>query len=262
MRKVRRTLPQKAAEAPVSEERLNRFLARAGFASRREAEKLIRQGHVTLNGRVVKEPGEHLDPKKDAVKVNGKRVTSLLSCSYYILYKPRGVVCTMDDPQGRPCVGDALERLRGRPVPAGRLDYDAEGLVLCTNDGDMVNRILHPRYKVRKVYEVKVDGIPDQRALKRLESGIILDGKKTLPARVSFLRKGERKSWLRMTLYEGRNRQIKRMFEHFGYRVLKLRRVALGPLSIQGMQRGDLRKLRPNELDKLLRAMGELDNKK
>lgn len=187
--------------------------------------------------------------------MEGKRIFPLRSYSYYLLYKPRGVVCTMEDPQGRPCVGDFLQKVRGRPVPAGRLDFDAEGLVFCTNDGDMINRILHPRYKVRKLYEVKVDGVPEARVLKRLETGIFLDRKKTLPAKVTLLRKGERKCWIRMTLYEGRNRQVKRMFEHFGHSVLKLRRVALGSLSLVGMQRGDLRKLKPFEIEKLRRSL-------
>ncbi len=248
-------------ESPGAEYRLNRFLARAGYASRREADGLIHEGLVTVNGRVVRAPGTRLNPETDAIKVDGKRVFKLPSFAYYLLHKPRGVVCTMEDPEGRPCLGDLLKNVRGRPVPAGRLDFDTDGLILCTNDGDMVQKIIHPRYKVKKVYRVKISGVPDRRALKRIETGIPLDGKKTLPAKVSVLKQGDRNAWIRLTLYEGRNRQVKRMMSHFGFRVLKLQRVALGPFSTEGLGRGKFRKLSPAEIKKLHSYLAELDKR-
>jgi pseudouridine synthase len=205
---------------------------------------------VTLNGNAVFEPGTRLDPKRDSVRVDGKRVKPSAPV-YLMLHKPRNVLCTMEDPRGRPCVGDLLGGLKGRPYPVGRLDFDAEGLLLCTNDGELANRILHPRYRVRKVYHVKVKGVPDPKVIDRLRSGVVLDGRKTAPAGVSFLKRAERNCWLRMTLHEGRNRQVKRMLERFRYQVLKLKRVALGPLALEGLPRGAYRKLRPDEVEAL-----------
>jgi len=242
------------------QERLNRFLARATTASRRHADRLIQDGRVTVNGRTILDPGTRVSPCRDAVKVDGKRVIRPSTFSYYLVYKPRLFVSTMQDPQGRPCLGDLVANLRGRPVPAGRLDYDAEGLVLCTNDGELINRMLHPRYGVRRVYEVKVDGIADPQVLRKLERGILLDGRRTLPVRVSLIRKGESNSWVRMVLREGRNRQVKRMFEEIGCGVLKLKRVAFGPLRLEGLRPGDVRALRPDEIKMLQHEVEELDN--
>ncbi len=256
-----RTTPSTPSRSRSAEEKLDRVLSRTGIASRREAERIVREGRVTLNGKVVSDPGLRLNPARDAVKVDGKRIKGPAPPIHVLLYKPRNVVCTMEDPQGRPCVGDLLKMVRGRPVPAGRLDFDAEGLLLCTNDGDLVHQLIHPRFKVRKTYYVKVNGVPDVKAIKRLQTGIVLDGKKTLPARVSFVRKTDRNSWLRITLYEGRNRQIKRMIEHFGFRVLRLRRVALGPLSVKGLKVGEYRRLRQDETNELHKYLEELDKK-
>ncbi|MGW8322301.1 MAG: pseudouridine synthase [Thermodesulfobacteriota bacterium] len=242
------------AEKVASEERLARFLSSAGIASRRQAEELIREGRVTLNGNAVRDPGTNVDPKKDAVKVDGKRVKPSAPV-YLLLHKPRNVLCTMEDPRGRPCVGDLLLSVKGKPYPVGRLDFDAEGLLLCTNDGEMANRVIHPRYHVKKVYHVKVKGFPDEKVIDRLRSGVPLDGKKTAPAGVSFLKRGKKNSWLRMILYEGRNRQVKRMLDLFRYQVLKLRRVALGPLTLEGLPPGAYRNLRPDELKKLQAAV-------
>jgi 23S rRNA pseudouridine2605 synthase len=248
------------ADPVASEERLARFLARAGTRSRRHAEELIREGRVTLNGKAVLDPGTNVDPKKDAVKVDGKRVKPAPPV-YFLLHKPRNVLCTMEDPKGRPCVGDLLTGIKGKPYPVGRLDFDAEGILLCTNDGELANRVIHPRYHLRKVYHVKVKGVPDKKVIDLLRKGVVLDGKKTAPAGVSFLKRGDKNSWLRMTLYEGRNRQVKRMLERFRYQVIKLKRVALGPLALEGLPRGAYRKLRPDELDKLQAAVAGVDNR-
>jgi 23S rRNA pseudouridine2605 synthase len=244
------------ADPVASEERLARFLAGAGIASRRHAEELIREGRVTLNGTAVRDPGTHVNPKKDAVKVDGRRVKPAVPV-YFLLHKPRNVLCTMEDPRGRPCIGDLLAGIKGKPYPVGRLDFDAEGLLLCTNDGEMANRVIHPRYHMKKVYHVKVKGVPDRKVIDLLRSGVVLDGKKTAPAGVSFLKRAEKNSWLRMTLYEGRNRQIKRMLDLFRYQVLKLRRVALGPLALEGLPPGAYRKLRPDELERLKASVAE-----
>lgn len=246
------------ADPNLSEERLARFLARSGTASRRHAEEIIREGRVTLNGKTVVEPGTCVVPAKDSVRVDGKRVKPAAPV-YFLLHKPRNMLCTMEDPRGRPCVGDLLAGVKGKPYPVGRLDFDAEGLLLCTNDGELAHRVIHPRYKVRKVYHVKVKGVPDKKVIDRLRSGVVLDGRKTAPAGVSFLKRGDRNCWLRMTLYEGRNRQVKRMLERFRYQVLKLKRVALGPLALEALPRGGLRKLRPDEVQKLQASVAGVD---
>ncbi len=246
------------AERDAGGERLARFLARTGTASRRHAEELIREGRVTVNGKAVLDPGTNVDAKKDAVKVDGRRVKPAPPV-YLILHKPRLVLSSMEDPRRRPCVGDLLSGIKGKPYPVGRLDFDAEGLLFCTNDGDLAHRIIHPRYRVRKVYHVKVKGVPDKKVIDRLRNGVVLDGKKTAPAGVSILKRGDRNCWLRMTLYEGRNRQVKRMLELFRYPVLKLKRVALGPLALEGLPRGAYRKLRPAEVEKLRAALEGVD---
>ncbi len=244
------------------EERLNRFIAGAVGVSRREADRLVQDGRVTLNGKVIREPGTRLDPRKDAVKLSGKRVAGKAAPIYFILNKPRGVVCTMEDPEGRPCVGDILKRVKGHPVPAGRLDFESEGLILCTNEGDVIHRLIHPTHKVRKVYAVKVNGIPAWPELQKLRNGVLLDGKKTMPAGVYMTRQGKKNCWLQFTINEGRNRQIRRMVEKIGFRVLKLRRKALGPLKLTGLKPGDYRKLRKDEVRDLILYLAELDKQK
>ena len=253
----RKTTPREKKPEVSPEDRLNRFLAAAKGVARREADRLIRDGHVTVNGAVVREPGTRIDVRRDAVKLEGKRIAGRPAPAYYLLYKPRGVVCTMEDPEGRPCVGDFLKKVKGRPVPAGRLDFDAEGLILCTNDGDVIQHLIHPRHKVQKVYHVKVSGLPDMRALQRLRKGVPLDGRMTHPAGVSVIREGKRNCWLRISIREGRNRQVKRMVEHVGSRVLKLRRVSMGPLRVTGLKPGESRRLNAEEIRKLKSALFE-----
>jgi 23S rRNA pseudouridine2605 synthase len=200
-----------------------------------------------------------VNPAQDAVKLDGKRIAGRPAAVYYLVNKPRGVVCTMEDPQERPCVGDLLKKVRGRPVPAGRLDFDTEGLLLCTNDGDTVQRIIHPRHRVRKVYHVKVSGLPAELDMETLRRGVLLDGTRTLPAGVYVIKRGARNCWLRMTLLEGRNRQVRRMMEQVGLRVLKLRRVALGPFKLGGLKPGEYRTLNRQEVGVLLGYLQDLD---
>lgn len=254
----------------MSEERLQKILARAGVASRRKAEELIQQGLVTINGRVA-ELGEKADPGRDAIKVDGKRIHAASEHRYLLLNKPKGVMSTVDDPEGRPTVIDLVPPgLRKALFPVGRLDFDTEGLLLLTDDGDFAQRIAHPRYGSTKTYEVKVKGRPSDEALDRLRAGIVLEGKRTAPCRITphgrTLAAQRRRSrddsdgdntWWRVELTEGRTRQIREMFYRIGHPVQKLRRVAIGPLRDPKLPVGAIRELSADEVEKLLRSAGE-----
>jgi pseudouridine synthase len=244
----------------VSEIRLQKILSRAGLASRREAERLIEEGRVTVNGRVA-QLGDRADPARDAIKLNGRRLSSRApSRQYYLLHKPRGVVTTLKDPEGRPTVADLLERagIRRRIYPVGRLDYDAEGLILVTNDGDLAQAVLHPSGGVAKVYHVKVRGLPGPQALDRLRQGVPLGrGIRTRPAGIKIIRPGSN-PWVAIVLHEGRPNQIKRMLESVGHRVLRLKRVSIGPLRLIGLRPGEVRPIRPGELRRLRQALGQI----
>ena len=257
----------------MSEERLQKILARAGMASRRKAEELIREGLVTINGKLA-EIGDKADPERDAIKVDGKRVHPGHPHLYLLLNKPKGVVSTLADPEGRPTVLDFVPpHLRKAVVPVGRLDFATEGLLLLTDDGDFAQRVSHPRYGCWKTYEVKVKGRPPEELLDRLRSGVVLDGKRTAPCRIELRdagppvrrprrRKGaapeEKKednaSWWIVELSEGRTRQIREMFFHIGHPVQKLRRVAIGPVRDPNLPVGALRELTEREVERLNRA--------
>jgi pseudouridine synthase len=234
--------------------RLNRFLSVSGIASRRAADDLIRQGRVEVNGRVVAQLGVQVDPGRDEVRVDGRRVRAAPDRRYLLLYKPRGVMTTRADPEGRTTVVDLLARagIRGYFFPVGRLDYDSEGLLLLTNDGAFADRVAHPRYHLERSYEAVVAGIPDERDLVRLRHGIDLDGRRTLPARVRLLRTLRTKSGdqavLDITIREGRNRQIRRMCDAIAHPVDRLRRTRLGPLTLGRMKPGMVRDLTAAEL--------------
>jgi len=203
-------------------ERIQKIMAHGGIASRREAERLILDGRVTLNGKVVEELGTKADTEKDYIKVNGKLITRPEPKTYVILFKPRGYVTTSKDPEGRPTVMELLEKVKVRVFPVGRLDYDTEGLILCTNDGDLAHRLQHPSHEIPKTYLVKVDGVPTQEGVLKLRNGVKLRDGMTAPARVKIIKKAEANSWLEIIIHEGRNRQIKRMFEAIGHTVIKL----------------------------------------
>ena len=235
-------------------ERLHKTLAHAGIASRRASEKLIAEGRVTVNGRVVTDLGTKVDPSQDAIKVDGKRVAAApVRKTYLVLHKPRGVVTTMSDPEGRPTVAGLVRGLRTRVYPVGRLDYDSEGLLLLTDDGDLARDLMHPGSGVEKRYLAKVRGRPDPEALRRLSRGIPLDGRRTGPARVRLLRAGEN-PWLEIVIAEGRNRQVRRMLQAVGHPVQKLRRTAYGGVELGTLEPGAYRALTPAELRKLRRA--------
>lgn len=244
----------------MSEERIQKILARAGVAARRKAEDLIREGRVTVNGEVAT-LGAKADPSKDAIKVDDRRIHVPRAQRYLLLYKPKGYLTAVSDPQGRPTVLDLVPTaLRKALVPVGRLDYQTEGLLLLTDDGDFAQHLAHPRYGCRKTYEVKVKGVPAETALDRLRAGIVLEGKRTSPCRIEPVRRtGPRReetgnSWFRVELSEGRTRQIREMFFRAGHPVQKLRRVAIGPLSDASLGPGDLRELTEREVEQLRRA--------
>jgi pseudouridine synthase len=232
--------------------RLNAFLARAGVASRRRADELIREGRVRVNGR----PGElsTVVGARDVVEVDGRPVERQ-PLAYVLLHKPAGLVTTARDPQGRPTVVD-LVRHDVRVVPVGRLDADSTGALLLTNDGRLAHRLAHPRYGVAKVYEVEVDGAPSAEALERLRQGVELEDGLTAPASVHVVRRGARRSLLELTLHEGRKRQVKRMCEAVGHRVRRLHRPRYAGLDLSGLGPGEWRELTREEVDALRELTG------
>jgi pseudouridine synthase len=235
-------------------ERLNKWLARAGVTSRRGADRLIEQGRVRVNGRVVKQPGSRLRPGVDAVKVDGRRVAPPPSAPIYLLLnKPRGVVTTLSDPEGRPTIRDLLRGVNRRVFPVGRLDYHSEGLLLLTDDGDLARDLLHPSGGVAKTYSVKVRGTPAGEALRRLRRGVVVDGRPTLPARVRLVRPGPN-SWLEVTVREGRKHQVRLMLQQIGHPVLKLKRIRIDGLDLAELPAGRLRSLSALEVARLKRA--------
>lgn len=240
------------------EERLQKLIAAAGVASRRHAEELISAGRVTVNGEVVKELGTKADPEKDHIKVNGKLINPQLQARekvHVLLNKPKGYLSSVSDPEGRPLVTELLPRSLGRLYPVGRLDFNTEGLLLMTNDGDFTNFITSARNRVDKVYEVKVKGVPTEAAIQRLRRGITLeDGTRTAPAKINKLNETQTNAWYEVLLHQGRNQQVRRMFELIGHSVLKLRRVRIGFLTDDGLKPGHWRLLSPAEAARLMKS--------
>ena len=239
----------------MSAERLQKILSRAGLASRRRAEELIREGRVTVNGAVAR-IGDKADLAVDAVKLNGKRVLVPTSHRYLLLNKPTGVLTTRSDPHSRRTVYDLLpKRLHKGLNPVGRLDYDTEGLLLLTDDGEFAQRVAHPRYGCVKSYEVKVKGKPAQEKIAELKRGAVIDGRKVVPVSITPMPNRSAtavNSWLRVELAEGRTRQIREMFFRLGHPVQKLRRVAIGGLRDPRLPLGAFRELTQLEVDRLL----------
>jgi len=233
-------------------ERLQKILSGAGVASRREAETFITAGRVAVNGTVVMELGSKADPDKDRITLDGKPLRLKLERVYLLLYKPAGYVTTLKDPEGRPTVTDLLKGVGERVYPVGRLDYNTEGLLLLTNDGDWANRLAHPRHEVEKEYLVKVRGrvTPDQ--LKRLADGVKLDDGTTAPARVRIVHESERNSRLTITIHEGRYRQVRRMCEAVNLTVASLKRTRYGLLELGELRPGEFRRLTPLEVKQLV----------
>lgn len=232
------------------QERLQKIIAHAGITSRRKAEDLILAGRVAVNGEVVTELGATADPDEDLVTLDGRPLEPE-ERRYLAVHKPPGVVTSVRDPRGRPVVIDLLGgRVEERVYPAGRLDLDSEGLVLLTNDGDLMYRVTRPGGGVGKEYEVTVEGTPAEAALERLRRGIEMDGRPTLPCTIERLEAGP-PARLRVTLHEGRNRQVRRMFSEIGHPVVRLVRRAIGPLRLGDLDPGEWRELTPEEVASL-----------
>jgi ribosomal large subunit pseudouridine synthase B (EC 5.4.99.-) len=230
--------------------RLQKYLARCGIASRRHAEELIRQGRVKVNGVTVTEMGVTVSPG-DLVEFDGKPVVPEEKPVYILLNKPAGYVTTVSDPQGRKTVMDLLKGVKERVYPVGRLDYDTEGLLILTNDGDFAYKSTHPRHQVNKTYIAEVEGIPSNEALRKLRDGVMLDGRLTSPADVKILKQKKRSAVLKITIHEGRNRQVRRMCEAVGHPVLFLKRISIGGLRLGNLKPGEWRYLTASELKKI-----------
>ncbi len=248
-------------------ERVQKILARAGVAARRKVEDLMRAGRVTINGRLAV-LGDKADPASDSIKVDDKRIQCATSHRYLLLNKPRGYLTAVEDEAGRPTVMQLVpQHWRKALIPVGRLDYQTEGLLLLTDDGEFAQRISHPRYGCHKTYEVKVKGTPDEAQLDRLRKGIVLEGKRTAPCRITWMKStGSRdeeggNTWFAVELSEGRTRQVREMFFRIGHSVQKLRRVAIGPLRDAELPVGALRELSDRELAILRRATDKVVTK-
>ncbi len=272
---MRNNRPQKrttsARRNPVKptatdEMRLNKYLAESGVTSRRGADELIAEGAVQINGKRVYELGVKVNLKTDKVLVNGKPVRPEVRKVYVLFNKPKGVMTTMDDPEGRPCIGEYFKRFESRVFPVGRLDYDSEGLLLLTNDGDFAQRVTHPKHEVLKTYLVKVDGQPTEEQVHKLRTGVTIIGGRVAAREIERLKgtASDKYDWFKVVIGEGKNRQIRRMFEKIGFDVMKLQRIAIGRLKMGGLARGEWALLTPEEVEKifhqdesLLRRPGE-----
>lgn len=253
----------------MAAERLQKIIASAGIASRRHAEQMIEQGRVSVNGQIVSELGSKADAERDHIRVDGKLLHGPERHVYVVVNKPKGYVTTVTDPEGRPTIMDLVPRVRTRVYPVGRLDYNSEGLLLLTNDGELAQKLTHASSHLPKTYVVKVSGQPGEEAIERLRRGIVLSpeprpGKtsrrdekpvKTAPAKIRQIREGDN-PWYEVTLIEGRNRQIRRMFEQVGHHVEKIRRVKYGPLELD-VEPGKYRELTRQEVERLKAAVRE-----
>lgn len=237
------------------EERLQKILAAAGVASRREAEKIILEGRVKVNGKKITELGSKFDASTCRITVDGKAIAEEKKV-YYAFYKPRGVVTTMNDPQGRKSIAQFVEGLPERVFPVGRLDYNTEGLLLLTNDGELAQALMHPSHEVNKTYVVKVPGIVRDDKFDMLRVGVKLEDGLTAPANVNLRTYDHERNFtiFDITIHEGRNRQVRRMCDFIGFPVRELRRIKMGPIKLEGIGKGKLRELSPSELKELRKA--------
>jgi pseudouridine synthase len=231
--------------------RLNKFLSEAGVASRREADRLILEGRVRVNRKVVDELGIKVEEGRDVVEVDGKKVRREGKPVYVMLNKPAGCLVTLRDPFGRPTIRELFPQSLGRVFPVGRLDLASEGLLLLTSDGELAYRLSHPRFMVKKVYLARVRGEPAADALERLERGVYIERKKTAPARAVLVSQSPKSSWLRLEIHEGRKHEVRLMCHAVGHDVLELRRVGLAGLTLKNLRPGQWRHLEPWEVRKL-----------
>lgn len=235
-------------------DRLNKFLAHAGVGSRRQCDALIQAGRVVINGVRITSPGVRVNPDTDKVSVDDTPVHSERKV-YWVFHKPRGVLCTNYDPAGRMKALDFLGHVDQRIYTVGRLDQDSEGLLLLTNDGDLANQLMHPRYGVEKTYLVQVAGFPSQDDQKKLLAGVFLADGKVKAKRVKRMKVQGQSTWLRITLNEGKNREIRRMLAKLGHKVMRLRRIAIGPVKLDRLPPRKSRKLSKTEFDALARSI-------
>ena len=235
-------------------ERLQKILAQAGVASRRKCEELIASGQVEVNGVTVTELGTKADPAQDIITVNGKPIRNEKKV-YLMLNKPKGVITSAADPEGRKIVTDYLKGIKERVYPVGRLDYDTEGLLLLTNDGEFANLLTHPKHHVPKTYWATVKGVPHGSELDKLKQGIMLEDGMTHPAEVEYkdVDTDKNESVISITIYEGRNRQVRRMFEAISHPVIRLKRITFGDLQLQNLKRGVYRHLTKDEVEGLIK---------
>lgn len=233
------------------EERLQKILAQAGVCSRRAAEEMIRQGRVKVDGAVVTEMGIKIDPNRHRISVNGKPLQGSEKKVTVLLNKPKGYVTTMSDPQSRPIVTSLVKDIDQRLFPVGRLDLDTEGALLMTNDGELAQKLLHPKFEINKTYQVTIRGHIDPQKIQALEQGIDLDGRQTWPAKISIREKSEKTTSLHIIIHEGRKRQVRRMFEAIGHPVIHLKRLAYGNLRLGNLSPGKYRFLSPKDLASL-----------
>jgi len=238
----------------MPEERLQKILSRAGIASRRKAEQMILEGRVVVNGQIVAELGSKADLARDHVKVDGKLVRAPRQLAYVVLNKPKGVVTTVSDPEGRPTVMEFIKQGRTRLFPVGRLDYASEGLLLLTNDGEFANRVISASTHLPKTYVVKATGLLTAEQEKQFREGVPLGGRRTAPAGLHLIRRGAN-PWYEVKLIEGRHHQIRQMFKHFGLLVEKLRRVKIGFLELATLKPGQWRPLTPDEVQRFRRLL-------
>ncbi len=243
----------------MTDERLQKIIARAGITSRRKAETLIMQGRVSVNGKVIDRLGMKVDPDRDVVTVDGTVISSTRTPRrYFLAYKPKNMITSLADPKGRPTVADLLrdQGVETRVYPVGRLDWDAEGLLFMTDDGDIAHRVMHPRTHLLKVYMVKVEGHPSGSNIRLLRTGVKISPQiTTLPAKIVIEKRGKIHTWFRVSLREGRQNQLKRMFAAVGHTVLHIKRIAIGPLNIGRLRVGEVRPLTAREFGLLKRSL-------
>lgn len=237
----------------MTTDRLNRYLSRAAGVSRRTADEMIRKGRVTVGGKPALDPGVLLDPSHSDLRIDGNRILAVEEERIYLLaYKPDSVVTTMKDKEGRKTAASLVGELSSRVFPVGRLDYHTTGLLLFTNDGDLAYKLTHPKFGVEKTYVAKVMGVPTQGKLGVLRKGLPIEGVMTNPAKVNFQESREGKAWISIRIAEGRHHQVRKMFDAIGHRVMKLRRVAIGPLELSNVDPGEWRYLTGKEVRELL----------
>ena len=235
------------------QQRLQKILAKAGIASRRKAEELIKEGKVRVDGKVVTEMGTKVDPDAQDIECDGIHVAAREKKIYILLHKPAGFLSTVNDPQGRPIVTDLLPQVKERVYPVGRLDLDTEGALLLSNDGELAQKIMHPSHEVNKTYVAKVKGKPGTKKLAALSRGITLEGRKTWPADIEVLQTEPQATTIKIIIHEGRKRQVRKMFDAVGHPVLQLKRTAYGQLELGDLRPGKYRFLSPEDIKMIFR---------